>query len=385
MQPRIMPPRKPRVTGAVAPDDDSQPAAIHQGILPDDLTPDVERVLAELGENASMVTVYRMDDHKPGKWDFVARVPAPEFTVEYIKEQFGGGEYRAIIVDATQGPLNPAYFSIDRRFTGKLFPNSSTPVSVSGDAFKDDLLKMLLVKALQPAPAPAPRDDLDMVLKVAAIFKDGGNGGGGGNVAEQVNNMIQTAMTLAQTMNPPEGFAGVAASFLPVFERLVPGANSSVVPRRIPARTPTTTPSVTVQTQTPTNPPPSAPAPNPPAARVAGSIAPSWLAPFRAFSGALTALADAGNDPTTYADVALDYLTTHDDAFVAAMEAMNEGRMLADLFALAPALQVNEARKQFAAALVAAVEEGLRDIIANASDDGEDTTTTDDDTAATNG
>jgi hypothetical protein len=364
MDARIMPPRRTRVTGATPPDDDTQPAAVHQGILTDDLAPDVERVLAELGENASTVTIYRMDDTKPGKWDFLARYTAPEFSIERVKEQFGGGEYRAIIVDATQGPLNAAYFSIDSRFTGKLFANTPAlhGAVASGDAFKDKLLEVLLLKALTPPPAPPPRDDLDMVLKVAQIFK----GGDSGNVSEQVNNMIQTAVTLAQSMNPPEGLAGLAGSFLPVINKLIPDTPAEPAARRVlPARVPTATPSLTVQ-----QPPAPAPAPNPPA-RVAGSIAPSWLAPFRSFAGALTMLADTGSDPTTYADVVLDYLQGHEDTFAAAAQAMLDGTMLADVYKLAPAMQLSEPRKNFAIALVDAVESGLRDIIDNAPDDDE--------------
>lgn len=362
-----MPPRRTRVTGAIAPDDDTQPAAVHQGILTDDLAPDVERVLAELGESASMVTIYRMDDAKPGKWDWLARYTAPEFSVERVKEQFGGGEYRAIIVDATQGPLNPAYFSIDSRFTGKLFANTPALSSAShSDGFKDKLLEVLLLKALTPPPAPQPRDDLDMVLKIAQIFKSND----GGNVSEQVNNMIQTAVTLAQSMNPPEGLAGLAGSFLPVINKLIPDTPAEPAPRRVlPARVPTATPSLTVQ-QPPA--PAPAPAPNPPA-RVAGSIAPSWLAPFRSFAGALTMLADTGSDPTTYADVVLDYLQGHEDTFAAAAQAMSDGTMLADVYKLAPAMQLSEPRKNFAIALVDAVESGLRDIIDNAPDDDEQT------------
>src|SRR3954470_8809767 len=155
---RIMPPRK-RTVGVRAPDDAGKEhlAAPHEGIDADELMADTERVLAELGESGSSVVLYRMKDNKPGEWDFVTRIPASEFTPEYVKEQYGGGDYKVIISDATQGALNPVMFSIDRRFIGKLWGTmapAAVAAGVTGDPFRDEMMKILLAKALTPAPAP---------------------------------------------------------------------------------------------------------------------------------------------------------------------------------------------------------------------------------------
>src|SRR5881227_2774439 len=101
----MSPTRRTRTVGVRQPDDDGKEhlAAPHEGITTEELTEETERVLAELGENVSAVVVYRMKDNKPGEWDFVARVPATEFTPDYIKEQYGGGDYKVVVIDATQG------------------------------------------------------------------------------------------------------------------------------------------------------------------------------------------------------------------------------------------------------------------------------------------
>lgn len=352
-------PRRTKLTGAITPEDgNEQHAAPAQGIDPDDLSDDVQFVLAQLGEAASMCVVYRMDPTKVGKWDYIARVPASEFNHEYLKEQFGGGEYKIVIIDAKQGPLNAVFTSIDSRFTGKMFASAPAPVAGGGDAFKDRLLEVLLMKALAPAPAPVvqdPNQSLDMALKIAALFKDNG----GGNVGEQLKTTVELATLLADRSNPPEGLAGVAAQFLPVLDRLThatPAAPASVVRRAIPA-TSTVTPVTTPPTTAPLT-------PNPPA-RVAGSIIPAWLSPFKSVAPMLVTFADNGASAVMYADVALDQLSNNEAWFTAAVESMNAGRMLADLYALSPALQETDKRKAFAAELVAAVEEGLRQMIAD--------------------
>lgn len=363
----IRPPRR-RTVGVQTPDDKDEQhlAAPHQGIEADDLSPDVEKVLDELGASASAVLVERMKDGKPGEWDYVARLSADEYKTEYVKEQFGGGEYKITIIDAVQGRLNPVFVSIDRRFVGKLFAAMPTPVAVNGtDPFRDRLLEVLLAKALTPAPAPSNRETLELVLAVVGAMK----GGGGGDVSEQVSNMLNTAMTLAQAMNPPEGLTGLASSALPLMEKLVTNATA---PRRAiapPARPlPAPAPAPTTLT---ISPPLHAPMPTQPnGGVVAGSIIPKWLEPFRNYARELVKIADRGSDPTMYADLAIEEIQDNDDTFAAAVQAMNDDRLTADLFSVCPELEKTEKRKEFAAEFVSRFREALLEII-NTPDDTE--------------
>lgn len=342
-------------------------AAPHEGVEPDDLSPDVERVLDELGENASAVLVERMKDNKPGEWEYVTRLSAEEYTTEYIKEQFGGGEYKLTVIDRVQGRLNPILKSIDRRFVGKMFANVNTPVAsggVANDPFRDRLLEVLLAKALTPAAPPSSnKETIELVLAVVGALN--GKGGSGTDALEQTKMIVETAQALAGVMHPPEGLAGVASSFLPVIERLVPtrGARITSTPARpsLPNPAPAPVAPSTVQ-------PIQSEAP----ARVAGVIVPQWLAPFKMYAGQLVRFADGDRDPTVYADMALDELQENEQVFTAAVSAMNEDRLLSDLLAVVPALALTEARKEFAAKFVERIKEGLNDILSSANDSTND-------------
>lgn len=368
-----MPRGRAKPVGVRAPDDATQEhlAAPHEGVSADDLTVETERVLAELGENVSAVVVYRMKDNKPGEWDFVARVPATEFTPDYIKEQYGGGDYKVVVIDAVQGPLNPVFFSVDRRFVGKVWATTNPAAVVAqgtGDPFRDRLLEVLLANALKPQPTPQnnTKEMMELMLAVVAAMKSGNSDSA--SVMEQVTAMVTTATTLAQAMNPPEGLAGLAAGFLPVIERLVPAnapraarATHQITRPAAPNPPVSSTPTMTTEVQPP--------------ARVAGSIVPKWLAPFKPIVGMVVKLADRGSDPTTYADMALDELEDNEDTFKAAVEAMNEGRLLSDFFAVAPDMQLTDERREFATALVQRITEGLREMLdaqtETAADNGE--------------
>lgn len=347
-------------------------AAPHQGVESGELSPDVQLVLDELGANASAVIIERMKDNKPGEWDYITRLSAEEYKTEYIKEQFGGGEYRVTIIDAVHGRLNPIMISIDRRFAGKLFASMPTPVSVNGaggDPFRDRLLEVLLAKALTPAPQQNnSRETIELVLAVVGALR----GGDGGSSMEQVKMMIETATTLASAMNPPEGIAGVAANYLPVIERMVssnrqPSARVTHT-RALPAPQP---PPPVVRA--PTQPIATVPAPTPAEpAHVAGSIVPKWLEPFKLYAGQLVKIADRGSDPTMYADLALEEIQDDDETFAAAVDAMNADRLLSDLFAVCPDLEKTEKRKEFAQEFVTKFREGVTEILNSADDDTAD-------------
>lgn len=345
-------------------------AAPHQGVTADELSDDVINALDELGANASAVLVERMKDGKPGEWDYLTRLGAGEFKLEYIKEQFGGGEYKITIIDAVKGRLNPVLVSIDRRFVGKLFANVATPVSATGgDPFRDRLLEVLLAKALTPAaPANSSRETIELVLAVVGAVKGTGDGS---SSLEQFKTMFEMSRTMAEIANPPEGIAAVASNYLPVIERLVsanrqPSARvtHTMPPRQLPpapasnpTRVPPSTPTQTTTVREP----------------IAGTITPKWLEPFRMYAGQLVKIADRGSDPTMYADLALEEAQDSDEVFSAAVEAMNANRLLPDLLAMCPELEATAKRKEFAVAFVQAFEAGVRDILAQ-GDDSEDET-----------
>lgn len=331
---------------------------------PEGLDDDVERILLELGESASSVSISRESDEKPGRFDFLTRMNANEFTNEFIAREYGGGYYKIVITDAQQGPLNPVFFSVDRRIVGRAF-NISKPASTShGDEFKDKILDILLQRALLP-PAPAPVNNdastLDMALKIAALFQHNNPT----NPVEMLSVMLNAATEMAKTMNPPEGLAGVASSMLPLMDKLLPhvGNGNGVGVRRLPAPTPTPAP-VPVAPVTPVV----AALPNPPVA-VATTPFPKWLLPFKPFAPMLVSLADGDADPALYTEVILDLLNGDETAFTSAVAALEAGTLLEDVLTAVPALRENDKRTLFAQTLVEKVSAELRSMIVETTDE----------------
>ena len=335
---------------------------------PEALSDDVERVLAELGEGASSVAVYREDDTRPGKFDFVVRVPAAEFSNDYVATQYGGGQYKIIVTDSVQGPLNPIFFSVDRRIVGKAFAITQPQTANNGEStFKDRLLEILLARALTP-PAPAPvvqtpqKDPLEYIVALAPLLKS--DSGSGMNL-EGLAAIMTAVSELAGRMSPPDGIAGVAANLLPAVEKLVSAhvvanAPHRVQPRVLPAPAPVVPVAEPVTAPAPI---PVTTVPKPQPAPIVGAIVPAWLKPFQSFAGILVNLADADADPTVYADVCVDQLMTNEDAFRSAVEAMNAGTLKDDVLNAVPALKETPERVEFVTNLVARVEEGLRETI----------------------
>ena len=360
------------------PDAPAEALAPRQGLAdPEALSDDAERILAELGEGASSVAVWRESDTRPGVFDFLARVPAGEFTNEWISSQYGGGYYKIIISDAQQGPLNPVFLSVDRRLIGKAFSMTGTaPVVASDGAFKDRLLEILLARSLQPPPPPPPQhnsaqETLQIIAALAPLLK--GNGDGGGNSMEMVAALLSSATDLAAHMHPQEGMAAVAGQLLPVVDRLVAAATARSprlpVPRppivhNPPApAAPAETVSATIDGVPVTARPGDTVTVQP---QVAGIIVPKWLAPFQKFAGILVSLADTEADPALYADVCVDQLSNNEEAFRSAVEAMEAGTLKDDVLNAVPALKETETRVKFVTEMAAKVEEGLRELIADA-------------------
>ena len=57
-----------------------------------------ELVVAHLRPYARMVAVWRQDDARPGRWVYLERMYAQEFSVDEVIQRYGGGDYRAKIL-----------------------------------------------------------------------------------------------------------------------------------------------------------------------------------------------------------------------------------------------------------------------------------------------
>jgi hypothetical protein len=359
--------RKPR-TGAIqiSDPDAQQVTAPHQGLDADALDQDIERVLDEVGESGGAVVLWREKEQQPGNFDYLVRQPAKGFTLEYVRENFGGGNYKIVPVDPQHGALNPSFFSIDRRWIGKAFSNA-TPAAAGtsrDDSFRDRMTELLLTAILnqrnQPAPPPpqsSANETLQIIAALAPLLK-----GEGGNSAETLKTMIETATMLAGAMNPPEGFAGIAAGLLPAIDKLASAHQLSARRQAVAHVLPATNTAPAAQPVATVQPPATQAQP----ATVAGSIFPRWLEPFRSLAPRLVSLADKDADPELYADLVIDALTDDENeaAFRGAIEAMQAGTLEQDAFSAVPQMKATEERRAWLTKFIDAVRSGLTDLLA---------------------
>jgi len=80
-----------------------------------------EIVLAHLRPYARMVAIWRRDDARPGRWVYLERMYAQEFSCDEVIQRYGGGEYRAKILgrwdpaERCEEYLTQLTFAIDPR------------------------------------------------------------------------------------------------------------------------------------------------------------------------------------------------------------------------------------------------------------------------------
>lgn len=151
------------------PEDDFVPAE-------PEVDPDVDQVLAELGGHAATVQLHRQSDRSPTCWNYHGRMDAAAFSLETVKEEFGGGIYRARILDGTGHYVKHVSFSIDPRFRPSAslgaipLPGAAAPASPELVELRE-LVKQqteLLRVALTPRGATDP---LDLALRIGQTVK----------------------------------------------------------------------------------------------------------------------------------------------------------------------------------------------------------------------
>lgn len=147
--------------------------------------PNVEAFLDSLGESAKSITLTVQDEKEKTRWNYLARIPLDDFSLEGIKEQYGGGRYRARILDEDQHYVKGGSFAfaIDGRFKRPSAevpgPSPSAPPPSSASAPESTALGELkevvrqqgdMMIRLMEKMSSQP-DPLSMVLKVAEVMK----------------------------------------------------------------------------------------------------------------------------------------------------------------------------------------------------------------------
>jgi len=79
---------------------------------------DIEGVISQIDDDEATVTVKRRDPDDPSGWSYLTAMPARAFSLEKLKLEYGGGEYKAFTVDRQKRLIKgvPRLFRIDTIF-----------------------------------------------------------------------------------------------------------------------------------------------------------------------------------------------------------------------------------------------------------------------------
>lgn len=251
-----------------------------------DLPADVDKVLAEIGDDVTRVIIYRKG--KGEKQAYVGTMDADEFSMDEVASRWGGGRYVGRLV-GSEGILKGVTFYIDESI--KPTPKESTLAGAGAGAMSEKLLDRVLDKmggdgrdpmaiAAQMQQSSASQAQAMVAAMMAAIapllakITELGSGGGRGTSAQEMLSLIEFG---AERFGEKDtGFAGVVRDvglpLISIAERALGGR--SALPRP-------SAPALTEGT-------PVAPAANPPA--------PAWVAAIKPYVGQIIAYAQANAD-----------------------------------------------------------------------------------------
>ncbi len=193
-----------------------------------DETEDIDSVLNMFGPNTQKVSLQRYNEEER-KWAHLGRFePVPDF-IDFVKDRFGGGDYRIMLFDKTGQFLKGGMktFSIDKIFTPKksdapstsLVPTVVTPSSELGE------IKQLLTKVLETFLATPKENPLEVALKIVNAMKP--DAPQSTSMTEAIN-LFKEGLAMGQGMNGDLGYLPVIEKFAPPVLSLLEKAAGNV-------------------------------------------------------------------------------------------------------------------------------------------------------------
>lgn len=274
---------------------------------PDRMTDELDAVLGELPAGGAAVVLTRQNDRTPTQWDYMGRIPAAEFSVEAVKTEHGGGNYRArVINDRNKYVRGGSYvFSIDARFR----PQAAAPVATSAPVSElteiKELLKTTLLALATRNTAPTA-DPFDLALRMVALTKDAHP-----PAALATADVLATfreglklgrdvsAATAGGGGEGPSDFASAMGAAAPLLGAIAESVKTEVeMKRRRLLASPASRPAAPAA--------PAAPGPSLPPADA--TVRPLWMQRVRPYVPQLVALARGRKDAALYADLTLDQI-----------------------------------------------------------------------------
>lgn len=136
---------------------------------------DIEGVISQVDDQAATVQIKRRDPDDPTKWTYLGVIPAREFSLERIKQAYGGGEYKVVTFDRNRRYVKGGshQFQIDRMFkpAAQAQPQGAPSAALSPETQAINAKLDKLIDALQSQHAS--KETLDTALKIAAVMKGG--------------------------------------------------------------------------------------------------------------------------------------------------------------------------------------------------------------------
>lgn len=292
---------------------------------------DLSEIEAQLPDRSAQVQLYRQDDEEPTKWNYVGRMGASEFSLEAVKEEYGGGDYRGHLLDKDGKFTGTRFpFSIDRRAVPRsergqqgngISGNLAEELAEAREFQKTLLLSILTGKMSQPASSTDP---MEMAVKIAELTTRQSPAALG---ASEVIKLLREGMALGadRPAAAADSMGAMVQAAAPLF-----GALATRITQVNQSRQVSPGPAA----------PAAPPAPSVPDMSPAMPTGPyAWLEHVRPYVPQLVAMAQAGKDPVILVDFVLDQLP---DQFVDDMElAAKDARFVEEVLQRIP-----EARMQ---------------------------------------
>jgi hypothetical protein len=261
----------------------------------------IMELINRMGDQVESVMLNEWNAERKKK-EYLMTIPAEQFSMDYVREQFGGGDYIATCLDEQGAACGGGAFSISKKFVGK--HDAATPplegvrgtmdpsmafaiAQMSGHTKGLELLVQsqgAMMQGLLTAIAgkkSEENDPLDVGLRIAEIIK-GSSRSDGPSVKEMIGDMADTfkeGIKFGQLAHSPveKGFGDILEPLIPAVGRALEAAASQG--RVLPATTPH--------------------APRQPETTVDLTKAP-WLAHLRPFINEIATWAKNGWDPGAY-------------------------------------------------------------------------------------
>lgn len=270
---------------------ETDPTAADFAEIPlNELPPDIDNIVKELGEDVTKVLLYRRVGGS--KQSYVGTIDADEFSMDYIARTWGGGRYLARIVGSA-GILKGQTFYIDE----SIKPEPKEERAKGGD-LNDKLLEKLFDKLGDRAPQKDPMEIAAAMAAASAaqmqammammmpLISKMLEGGGKGSAASDLFEAIQLGLDMG---GKDDGYMGVIKEVgVPLVNALERSMGAPQGPRRRLAMPPGSSPAQ----------------PEVPVALPIGN-APPWVAMLRPYVPRVLAFIQQGATPGTVA-AALD-------------------------------------------------------------------------------